>query len=123
MSKKLLFSVTSKDCDWSYYVGPGNGGQKKNKTHSGVICTHRESGAHARCHEGRSQLQNKQTAFKRMAESDKFKAWHRLEVAKRTGELNIIENQVEKDMAPKNLRVEVKDENDLWIEEVESNQK
>ena len=27
--KKLLFSITAKDCEWSYTKGSGNGGQKK----------------------------------------------------------------------------------------------
>jgi peptide chain release factor 2 len=106
MSKQLLFSVTASDCDWSYYVGPGDGGQKKQKTHSGVICTHRASSAQARCHAGRSQWQNKKSAFVKMAETPEFKMWHRMEVARRTGELKKMEDAVEKAMDPKNLKVE-----------------
>lgn len=118
MSKReLLFSVTGNDCNWSYYVGPGNGGQKKNKTHSGVICTHIASGAQERCHDGRSQLQNKQSAFRKMCESDKFKAWHRIEVAKRTGEITKIEALVEKSMNPKNIKTEIQNENGTWSED------
>jgi protein subunit release factor B len=112
--KELLFSVTASDCDWSYYVGPGNGGQKKNKTHSGVICLHRASGAQARCHDGRSQSQNKQAAFRKMAETKEFKAWHRIEVAKHMGTHRDIEKAVDKAM--EQVRTEVQDENGRWME-------
>jgi protein subunit release factor B len=112
--KQLLFSVTANDCDWSYYVGPGNGGQKKNKTHSGAMCTHKASGATARCHDGRSQLQNKQAAFRKMAETKEFKAWHRIEVAKHMGTYRDIEKSVDAEM--KKIRVEATDENGRWIE-------
>lgn len=112
--RKLLFSVTAHDCDWSYYVGPGDGGQKKQKTHSGVMVTHRASGAQARCHNGRSQAHNKKEAFRKMAETKEFKIWHRTEVARRTGELKKIEDDVEKSMNAKNLRTEVLDESGKW---------
>lgn len=44
--KQLLFSVTAKDCEWSYTRGTGAGGQKKNKTSSAVHCSHKQSKAH-----------------------------------------------------------------------------
>jgi len=114
--RELLFSVTAADCDWSYYMGPGDGGQKKQRTHSGVMCKHRDSGAQARCHNGRSQAHNKKEAFRKMAETKEFKAWHRIEVAKRTGELRQVEEKVEKAMDPKNIKTEAQNENGTWTE-------
>ncbi|HWY35989.1 MAG TPA: peptide chain release factor-like protein, partial [Nitrosopumilaceae archaeon] len=111
-----LFSITAKDCDWSYYVGPGDGGQKKQKTHSAVMCTHRASGAQGRCHDSRSQGQNKKNAFERMANTKEFKAWHKIEIARRTGETIKIEEEVRKAMNPENIRTEVKDENGKWTQ-------
>lgn len=113
MSKKeLLFSVTAADCEWSYTRGTGKGGQKKNKTSSAVHCMHRPSGAHGYSEASRSQLDNKREAFRKMSESTEFKKWHRLEVAKRTGQLMDIEQKVDQEM--KQVQVEVK-QNGRWV--------
>jgi protein subunit release factor B len=104
--KQLLFSVTAADCEWSYTRGTGNGGQKKNKTSSAVHCHHRPSGAHGYSEASRSQRDNKIDAFRKMAESAEFKAWHQLETMRRMGTLADIERAVEQQMHPNNLRVE-----------------
>lgn len=83
--KELLFSVTKEDCKWDFFRCSGPGGQKVNKTNSGVRCTHRASGAIGKATDERSQKQNRVLAFTRMAESFEFKKWHRMEVARRTG--------------------------------------
>ena len=119
MKKELLFPVTKKDCRWDYYVGSGKGGQKRNKTANCVRCTHEASGAVGKSEEGRSQYHNKTEAFRKMAESSKFKAWIRLEKAKRMGVEARIEEEVEKAMHSKNIRVETKDENGKWTENKE----
>lgn len=103
---ELLFSVTAKDCRWDYFRGSGKGGQKRNKTSSGVRCTHIASGAVGKSDDTRSQHKNKETAFVRMAETDKFKAWHKLEVARQLGEEQKIKDKVEEGMRPWNIRVE-----------------
>lgn len=114
MSKKeLLFSVTKDDCKWDYYRCPGAGGQKLNKTSSGVRCTHKASGAVGQSCDERLQHVNKKIAFKRMVESKKFKEWHKIEVARRTGLLEDIERTVEREM--KKIRVEIK-EDGIWTE-------
>ena len=68
--KKLLFSVTAKDCRWDYYRGSGKGGQKRNKTSSAVRCTHTASGAVGKAEDTDSQVKNKKLAFTRMAKSN-----------------------------------------------------
>jgi len=93
-----LFSVTAQDCEWSYTRGTGAGGQKRNKTSSAVHCTHRASGAHGYSESSRSQLDNRRDAFEKMAATEKFQKWLRLEFMKRTGEMNEIERQVEQAM-------------------------
>ena len=96
--KNLLFSVTAQDCEWSYTKGTGAGGQKRNKTSSAVHCTHRASGAHGYSEASRSQLDNRKDAFEKMANTDKFKQWLRLEYMRRTGELLAIEAAVEREL-------------------------
>lgn len=114
MTKELLFSVTASDCEWSYTRGTGKGGQKKNKTSSAVHCMHRASGAHGYSEASRSQRDNKEDAFRKMAASKEFQNWQRLEIARRTGQLLEVEQEVERQMS--NIRVEGKDENGKWIE-------
>jgi len=111
--RKLLFSVTKEDCNWDYYRCPGPGGQHVNKVNTGVRCTHKASGAVGQSCEERSQVQNKKLAFKRMAETDVFKVWHRMEVARKTGLMDQIEREVERQM--RNIKVEIKQDG-LWTE-------
>ena len=113
MEKELLFSVTASDCEWSYTKGTGSGGQKKNKTSSAVHCMHRPSGAHGYAEDSRSQRDNKQTAFKRMAETKKFQEWLQFETARRTGVLNQIEENVKKEL--RKVKIEVKMDG-KWVE-------
>jgi len=105
MAREVLFSVTAADCDWEYMRGTGPGGQKRNKTESKVRCTHRASGAVGESDETRSQHDNKRKAFVKMADTTKFKAWHKLECARRMGKLADIEEQVNREMRT-NVKVE-----------------
>jgi protein subunit release factor B len=106
MSKDPFFSITAKDCEWSYTKGTGAGGQKRNKTSSAVHCIHKASGAHGYSESSRSQLDNRQEAFRKMAESDKFKKWLHVEYMKRTGEHYEMERQLTESL--KKVRLEVK---------------
>ena len=103
---QLLFSLTAKDFDWDYFRGSGKGGQKRNKTSSSVRCSHRDSGAVGISDDTRSQHKNKRIAFERMAESEKFKVWHKIETSRRLGEDRKIQEYVEEMMKPQFLKVE-----------------
>lgn len=83
MSKELLFSVTIKDCDVQTFRSGGHGGQNVDKVSSGVRIAHNASGAVGQARDTRDQLKNKRLAFQRMAESERFKTWHKQEVAKK----------------------------------------
>ena len=63
--RELLFSVTRDDFTIQTFRAGGKGGQKQNKTDSGVRCIHNASGAVGEGRDERSQLQNKKNAFKR----------------------------------------------------------
>jgi peptide chain release factor 1 len=54
--------VAERDLEWSTYYGTGPGGQKRNKTESTVLLTHRPSGLQVRCETSRSQSQNRVAA-------------------------------------------------------------
>jgi len=105
-NKEPFFSITAKDCEWSYTKGTGAGGQKRNKTSSAVHCIHKASGAHGYSESSRSQLDNRKEAFRKMAETDKFKKWIHIEYMKRTGEHYEVERQIQASL--NKVKVEVK---------------
>lgn len=110
--REKLFSVTSKDCTFIATRGSGAGGQKRNKTSSAIRCVHEKSGAVGECESHREQSLNKKEAFRKMAESSIFKKWLDLESKKVSGDLAIIEAEIDKQM--KRVVVEVKNESGLW---------
>lgn len=116
MTKEILFSITSADCRFDYFRGSGKGGQKRNKTSSGVRCIHIVSGAVGVSDDTRSQHDNKKIAFERMANSSKFSAWHKLEVAKRTGVLTQAEEFADREVNSSRTKVEVRKDG-RWVDE------
>ncbi len=84
--KRLLFSVTKKDLTRQTFRCPGKGGQNVNKVETGVRFIHEPSGAVGHSCTHRHQHQNEVAAFERLAHSAKFKAWHKIECARRLGQ-------------------------------------
>lgn len=111
-NKELLFSVTAADCEWSYTKGTGAGGQKRNKTSSAVHCKHPPSGAYGYSESSRSQHENKIEAFRKMAESKEMKDWINRRAMQVSGEMAIIEAEVEQSL--KQVIVEVKQDG-KWV--------
>jgi len=108
--KQLVCSVTLKDCRVDTFRSGGKGGQNQNKRDTGVRITHLASGAVGESREERSQLLNKRSAFRKMAESAKFKLWVKMSLSKTI----LIEAKVDALMSPKHLRTEVHDEEGRW---------
>lgn len=116
MSKEkiLLFSLTKNDFEFQTFCTGGNGGQHRNAKQNGVRCIHIASGARAEHRDGRDQSKNREQAFIKCANTKEFKAWHRMEVARRLGNTNEtieltdeeIKAKVDKAMAPENLKIE-----------------
>jgi peptide chain release factor 1 len=55
--------LDERELEWSTCRGTGSGGQKRNKTESTVLLTHRPSGLQVRCESSRSQLANRAAAL------------------------------------------------------------
>ena len=104
--KKLLFSLTAKDFEFQYFCVGGNGGQNVNAKKVGCRCIHKASGAVAEHRDGRDQYRNKQAAFEKCANTEKFKTWHRIECMRRLGQLKAIDQSVDEAMSEKNLKIE-----------------
>lgn len=73
--RKLISRVTIHDCEQQTFKAGGPGGQNQNTRNTGVRIIHRPSGAVGESREERSQIQNKRTAFRRMAQTPQFQRW------------------------------------------------
>lgn len=106
MEREKLLSLTAKDFQWETFRASGKGGQNRNKRDTAVRVTHQPSGAQGYSCEERSQLQNKRRAFKRLAETEKFQRWVRIESMKRLVDLQEVNQKVDEMMAEENLCIE-----------------
>lgn len=102
----LLFSLTAKDFEFQTFCTGGKGGQHRNAKQNGVRCIHPPSGAVAEHRDGRDQFRNKQEAFRKCCESEKFRAWHRVETLRIRGMLKGIDQKIDEMMSPENLKIE-----------------
>jgi protein subunit release factor B len=116
MSKQLLFSVSKQNGDFQveYYNGTGNGGQNRNKVATACRIHHPKSGAMATCQEERTQKANRERAFTRLVKTAVFQKWLRIEMARKSGELDGIDRKVSEAM--KQVKVEVHDAQGRWRE-------
>jgi protein subunit release factor A len=115
--KTLILSLSKAKGDFRVepYKGSGNGGQKRNKTMSACRIYHDESGAVGQSEEERQFFQNRKIAFTRMINSEKFRKWHKLKTAEIMGVFADIENEVEREIHSKNVKIEVLQDG-KWIE-------
>ena len=106
---EYVFSLSKKDFTIQTFRAGGKGGQNQNKVESGVRIVHAASGAVGESRNFRDQLANKKAAFKRLVDSNKFRAWLRVEAAKRSLEIierRRIEREVEEWTQDKYLKIE-----------------
>lgn len=114
MPRQKLVSVTIHDCKVDTFAVGGHGGSGKDTCNSGVRVRHEPSGASGEGRDSRSQHDNKRDAFMKMIRSSVFQAWLRLESAKVLRGRNFVEQEVERLMQPKYLRIETKDDRGRW---------
>lgn len=114
MARQKILSVSIADCRVECIASTGGaGGQNKNRRHTAVRITHPPSGAVGFSADERDQLRNKQVAWGRLARSKDFQNWQRVRIAEILSE-ETVDQKVDKDMNPRNIRVEVKDEHGRW---------
>lgn len=119
VSKEVLFSVTKKDFDISWFSGTGKGGQYRNKHQNCCRITHTDSGATGIGQNNRSRITNQREAFDSLVKSGTFQKWLRIQVAKKTGEYAEIDKAVERSMRPENIVVEVMEDGKFVVVEDE----
>ena len=116
MKKELLFSLTKKDFTVQTFRGSGPGGQHRNTTDSAVRIIHKASGAKGESKTEKSQHTNKKLAFQRLFKTAKWEVWLNRTVHEITSG-KTLEQRVEETVIPKNLKIEVKNENGKWCKE------
>jgi protein subunit release factor B len=118
VGRELLFSVTKDDFEFVAFRCGGPGGQKQNKTSSGVRARHKESGAVAESRVHRTQLLNKRAAWKKCVETPAFQSWRRhkvWEMISTREQKNRAKERLNHQMEDSNFLVEVKDESGNWV--------
>ena len=103
--KKLLFSITKKDLNISYFSGKGAGGQNRNRHMNCVRLSHPESGATATGQRHKEKRKNVSDALRSLVKNAKFKIWHNNKVAE-IQSLRSIDDIVDEMMHEDNLKIE-----------------
>ena len=114
MKKELLFSVTKKDLDITYFSGTGAGGQHRNRHMNCVRIKHPDSNVIVTGQSSRDKNTNLRSAFNNLVNHPDFKKWHKIKTAEMMGRLTDIEKEVDKALSPENLKIE-HFENNKWV--------
>jgi protein subunit release factor B len=104
-NRTKLFSVTIKDCKVETFSVGGAGGGGKDTSNTGVRISHPPSGAVGVGVDHRSQLKNKQDAFRRMGESKQFQVWAKLKASTTPGQ-KTIDEMINELLQPENIKEE-----------------
>lgn len=105
-AKDLIFSVTRKDLNITYFSGQGAGGQHRNRHNNCVRINHSESGVTVQATEHRSLIQNKTLAFKRLVGDRVFRTWLHTTASLMLKDGKTVEELVNDMMKDENLKVE-----------------
>jgi protein subunit release factor A len=117
VAKKLLFSITKKDLEVTYFSGTGGGGQHRNKHKNCVRIKHPDSGAIVTGQSHKERKSNIKEALNNLVSNGKFKVWHSIKVHE-VLEGEKIEEKIDKMMHRRNLKIELR-RNGWWEEEEE----
>jgi len=114
-NKKHILSITKDDFEIKSMRAGGKGGQHQNKTNSAIRIKHIKSGVEAVSREHKSQHRNKKEAFNRLVNDPEFRKWLDIEIARVNGKIEEAEREVERQMNPNYLKIEIRDENGRWV--------
>jgi len=115
--KDLIFSLTKKDLEITFFSGQGAGGQHRNRHNNCVRIHHPESGVTVQATEHKSLTQNKVLAFKRLVKNKQFDCWLKTTASLILKSGKTINDVVEEQMDKKNLKIEKK-VNGKWEEDL-----
>ena len=113
--KELLFSVTKKDLEISWFSGSGGGGQHRNRHKNCLRLFHPDSGARVTGQSHKERASNVKEALINLTKNSKFRIWQ----IKRVNEVlsgKTIEQLVDEMMEPENIKIEGRNESGEWEE-------
>ncbi len=102
---QLLFTLSPKDFEVTYFSGKGKGGQYRNRHKNCVRIKHPASGALVTGQSYRSRKQNMDEAKRNLIKHPKFRLWLNRMVFEYTSG-KTIDEIVDEMMAPENLKIE-----------------
>lgn len=112
MERELLFSVTKKDLEISFFSGTGAGGQHRNKHQNCVRMCHPESGARATGQSNKKRQANLRGAFQTLIKTAAFRTWQAQKIEEiQSGQTT--RQAVDRMILPENLKVESR-EDGVW---------
>lgn len=114
---KKLFTLTRDDFQIDYFSGTGAGGQHRNKHQNCVRLKHNDSGVSVTGQSHRERKSNIKEALTNLKNHPQFRLW----INRRVYEIDTgksITEIVDEQMNPKNIKVEMKDEQGVWIEDI-----
>jgi protein subunit release factor A len=103
--RKLLFRITKKDMNMTFFSGHGGGGQNRNRHMNCVRINHKDSGAMVTGQSHKERKSNIREALNNLVKSPKFKVWHSRKV-KEVLDKQTIAEEVDKMMVSNNLKIE-----------------
>ena len=110
MERQLLFSVTKKDLEITWFSGKGAGGQHRNKHQNCCRIKHPDSRVIVTGQEERSRKQNLRNAFKRLTKHPDFEKWLRIKASEATMNKIQLEKEIQlavnNAMKSENLKIE-----------------
>ena len=104
--RELLFSITKKDYEITYFNGTGKGGQHRNKHANCVRLKHKATGIIKVGQDQRSLDQNMRKAFQSMVQDKRFQDYIKLRASKESVNGDSIAEKVNKAMREENLKIE-----------------
>lgn len=108
--KQKLFSINKKDLNIDFFSGTGGGGQFRNRHKNCIRIRHKDSGVIVTGQSHRERKSNMREALNNLANNSNFKVWLNRK-AYEIMEGKKIEEKVEEQMIPENLKIEFKREN------------
>jgi protein subunit release factor A len=114
--KDLLFSVKKSDFKITFFSGTGKGGQHRNRHKNCVRIMHIETGIIKTGQSQRSLEQNKNEALSSFLKDKKFMQWLMMKTASAKVNQDELNETVDRQMRPGNLKIEKFDSDlDKWV--------
>jgi len=99
-------TVSMRDLTIQTFCAGGKGGQNQNHNQKGVRLIHPPSGARGESREYKSQLANKRAALRRLAQTQAFVTWAKIQAGIRSMDEETIHAKVDASLQPCNLTIE-----------------